>query len=198
MSFFTGTPGSWNQMSNLNKGQQGLQNNLLAANKGAGAGGSFEASADYYRDLLSNDSNTYNQMQAPELRQFKEQILPGIAEDFAGQGAGGLSSSGFRNASINAGTDLSERLGAMRAQLRQQGAQGLQQLGQQGLSPTSQNVYTQGQPGFLDSIGKGIGGAATGFLSGGPAGAAAGGLSSLVSKFGGLFGNKGPQGSERV
>lgn len=184
MGFFSGTPGKWSQQSNLNQGQQALQNNLLSANQGQGAGGSFGDAGDYYRSLLSNDNETYNQMQAPELRQFREQIIPDISEQFAGMGAGGLSSSGFRNASINAGTDLSERLGAMRAQLRQQGAQGLMGLGQQGLQQTNENIYTQGQPGFLDAIGKGIGGAATGFAMGGPAGALAGGLGGLFNRSG--------------
>ena len=198
MSFWSGQPGKWSQQSNLNKGQQGLQNQLLRANAGAGAGGSFGASADYYRNLLSDNPQDFQAMAAPEMRQFNEQTIPGLSEQFAGMGSGGLSSSGFRNAAVGAGTDLSERLGALRAQLRQSGAAGLMNLGQQGLQQTSQNVYTQGQPGFVDAIGKGIGGAATGFAMGGPAGAAAGGLSGLLSKFGGLFGKKSPKDPEWV
>jgi hypothetical protein len=58
-------------------------------------------------------------------------------------------------------------------------------LGQQGLNPTTQNIYTQGQPGLLDSIGSGLGGAATGFLSGGPVGAGIGGLAGLLKGRGG-------------
>ena len=157
MSFLTGTRGKWSQQSLLGKEQKPLYNQLLAAGRGAGAGGAFGEAADYYRDLLSNDSQTFNQMAAPEQRQFREQIIPDLSEQFAGMGSGGLSSSGFRNAAINAGTDLSERLGAIRAQLRQQGAAGLSNIGSQGLQRFNENVYTQGQPGLLDSIGGGIG-----------------------------------------
>lgn len=184
MGFWSGKPGSWDQRSNLNQGQQGLQNNLLQANMQSGAGGSFGTSADYYRNLLGDNPADFQAMAAPEMRQFNEQIIPGLSEQFAGMGSGGLSSSGFRNAAVGAGADLSERLGAMRAQLRQSGAAGLAGLGQQGLQQTSENIYTQGQPGFLDAIGKGLGGAATGFLAGGPAGAAMGGLSSLFNRGG--------------
>jgi hypothetical protein len=191
MSFgnlFSGQPGSWSQQSNLTPQQQKLQQNLLQANAGQGAGGSFGTSADYYRDLLSNDSNTFNQFQQPELRQFNEQTLPGIAEQYAGLGSGGLSSSGFRNASINAGTDLSERLGALRAQLRQQGAAGLMNLGQQGLQQTTENVYREPTGGLGDLIGPALGAAGTAFgvPFAGTLGAAAGkGLTNLFKNKGG-------------
>jgi hypothetical protein len=197
MSFWSGTPGSWSQKSTLSPEQQKLQGNLLQANAGQGAGGSFGASADYYRDLLSNDSDTFNQFQNPELRRFREDIIPDLSEQFAGMGSGGLSSSGFRNAAVNAGTDLSERLGAIRAQLRQQGAAGLMNLGQQGLNPTTQNVYTHGQPGLLQNIGTGVG-QGLGMAGGAYLGGGAPGISSLLGKFSGLFGPKGPQGEDRV
>ena len=175
MSFFTGTPGQWSQQSTLTPGQQKLQSGLQNS-----ANGSFGQAGNYYSSLLNENNQTFNDLSNPEFRRFNEQIIPDIAEQFAGMGSGGLSSSGFRNAAVSAGADLSERLGALRAQLRQQGAQGLMGLGSQALQPVAENVYTQGQPGFLDAVGEGIGGAATGFLMGGPAGAVAGGLSGLV------------------
>ncbi|CAK9251613.1 unnamed protein product [Sphagnum jensenii] len=70
-------------------------------------------------------------------------------------GAGGLSSSGFRNAAVSAGTDLSERLGAIRANLRQAGAQGLQNAGKIGLENRSQNMVTeQGTEGLYSNAAK--------------------------------------------
>lgn len=160
MSFFTGTKGKWSQRSTLGPEQQGLYQQMLAALSGQGGGGAFGQAADYYRDLLSDDSKNFQAFAAPEQRRFNEETIPGLSEQFAGMGAGGLSSSGFRNAAVNAGTDLSERLGAIRAQLRQQGAQGLNQMGQFGLSPQfNENVYTAGQPGLFDTIGGGIGNA---------------------------------------
>lgn len=157
MSFWTGSQGKFNQQSLLDKSQQPLYNQLQQANLGPGAGGSFGEAGDYYRSLLQNDNDTFNSFQAPELRRFREQTIPDLSEQFAGMGSGGLSSSGFRNAAVNAGTDLSERLGAIRAQLRQQGAQGLQSLGQQGLQQFNENVYTQGQPGALQGLFSGLG-----------------------------------------
>jgi hypothetical protein len=152
---------------------------------GSGAGGSFGTSADYYRDLLSNDSQTMNQLSAPELRQFNEQTIPGLSEQFAGMGSGGLSSSGFRNAAVNAGADLSERLGAIRAQLRSQGAAGLAGLGSQGLGQFNENIQRPGTPGFLESVAPAIGTAAGAYF-GGPVGASVG--NSLGQQLGGSFG----------
>jgi hypothetical protein len=113
--------------------------------------------------------------------------MPGISEQFAGMGSGGLSSSGFQNAAVNAGTDLSERLGAIRANLRQQGAQGLQNIGQLGLGNYSQNMVTQpGSEGFLGQVAPAVG-TAIGAYFGGPGGAAAGNQAGnwLKNSFGG-------------
>ncbi len=173
MGLFTGRKGRYKQQSTLGAQQQPLFAQLQAALQGQGAGGAFGSVADYYRDLMSNDSQAFNSFAAPEQRRFNEEIIPGLSEQFAGMGSGGLSSSGFRNSAVSAGTDLSERLGAIRAQLRQQGAQGLSNLGQFGLSPQFQeNIYQQGQPGLIDMAGPALG--ATGAAFGGPAGAAFG------------------------
>lgn len=150
--FFGGSPEKFQSQSVLGNEQQPLYQQLLAANQGEGAGGSFGESADYFRNLLSNDSEDFNAFANPELRRFNEQTIPGLSEQFAGMGSGGLSSSGFRNAAVSAGTDLSERLGAIRAQLRQQGAQGLANLGQQGLGQFKENIYRPATPGFLQSV----------------------------------------------
>lgn len=168
--FLTGTPEKRENVSLLTKQQKPLLNQAVNAGLGPGAGGAFGDSADYYRNLLSDDSEDYNAFAAPQMRQFNEQIIPDIAEQFAGMGSGNLSSSGFRNAAVNAGSDLSERLGAIRANLRQQGAQGLQGIGQVGLGNFSQNMVTQqGSPGFLSqaapAIGNGLAQYATGGLS---------------------------------
>ena len=172
MSFFTGTPGRNEQLSTLSPQQQQLFQQLLQAISGPGAGGAFGQAGDYYRNLLSDNPEDFNAFAAPELRRFREQTIPGLAEQFAGMGSGALSSSGFRNAAVGAGTDLSERLGALRAQLRQQGASGLMGLGGQGFQPTVENVYRQGQPGLVDAIGPALGGLAGSIL--GPIGTAAG------------------------
>ena len=173
-NFFTGTPERHENISTLRPEQEGLYNQSVNAGMNRGAGGAFGQAADYYRDQLSNENSDFNAFAAPQLRQYNQDIVPGLSEQFAGMGAGGLSSSGFRNAQVQGATDLSERLGAIRAQLRQQGAQGLQQIGQQGLQNFSQDRVTQpGSEGLLSQAAP-IAGAALGFMGGGPGGALAG------------------------
>lgn len=173
--FFTGKKEKNYQQSLLNPGQEDLHAQYLRALQSQGQGGGFGDAADYYRDLLSNDSQTMNQLSAPEMRQFNEEIIPGLSEQFAGMGSGGLSSSGFRNAAVNAGTDLSERLGALRAQLRAQGAQSFQNLSQGALNPVMENIHRPATGGFLQSAAPAVG-TAIGAAIGGPLGAAAGGF----------------------
>lgn len=172
--FFTGTPEKRENVSTLRPEQEGLYNQLVNAGKGQGAGGAFGDAADYYRNLLSDNSADYQAFSAPMLRQYNQDIVPGISEQFAGMGAGGLSSSGFRNAQVQGATDLAERLGSIRAGLRQQGAQGLANIGSQGLQSFSQNMVTQpGTEGFLSSVAPALGGA-IGTAFGGPLGGALG------------------------
>jgi hypothetical protein len=166
--FLFGSPEKRENVSTLRPEQEGLYNQAVNAGMGRGAGGAFGDAADYYRNNLSDNPADFAAFAAPQLRQYNEDIVPGISEQFAGMGAGGLSSSGFRNAQIQGATDLSERLGAIRANLRHSSAQGLQNIGQQGLQNYSQNMVTeQGHPGFLENIAPAIGGAIGGPLSGG-------------------------------
>lgn len=173
--FLTGSSPKMKQRSTLNKQQLPLSQQLYSAVQGPGAGGAFGTAADYYRDLLNPDSQAAQTMFAPEMRRFNEEIIPGISEQFAGMGSGALSSSGFRNSAVNAGTDLQERLAAIRAQLQMQGAQGLTGIGQFGLSPQfNENYATGGSPGFLSQVAPGIG-QGIGMAIGGPVGGAIGG-----------------------
>jgi len=145
-------------VSTLRPEQEGNYQNLQNAAQGKGASGAFGDAADYYRNLLSDNSADYQAFSNPMIRQYNEDIVPGLSEQFAGMGSGSLSSSGFRNAQMQGATDLSERLGALRAQLRQQGAQGLQNIGTQSLQPYSQNMETQaGSPGLIPSAFEAVG-----------------------------------------
>jgi hypothetical protein len=173
--FIEGTPEKRKQVSTLLPGQQPLYEQAVQAGLGEGAGGAFGQAADYYRNLMSDNPEELESFYAPERRNFYENTIPGLSEQFAGMGAGGLSSSGFRNAAVSAGVDLSERLGALRANLRQQGAQGLANIGQIGLGNFSQERVTQqGSPGFLSSVAPAVG-SAIGSAIGGPVGGAIGG-----------------------
>lgn len=156
---FGGSPGYYEQISRLEPSQQGIKGQLINAAGGKNTGGAFGQAYDYYSSLFNDDNDTFRSLANPEQRRFREEIIPGLSEQFAGMGSGGLSSSGFRNAAVSAGTDLSERLGAIRANLRQQGAAGLMGLGQAGLQQFSDNVYRPGEQGFLSSMMPGIGSA---------------------------------------
>ncbi len=184
--FFTGTPEKRENVSTLRPEQEGLYNQLVAAGQGQGAGGAFGQSADYYRNLLSDNPADLQAFTAPAMRQYNEEIVPGLSEQFAGMGSGGLSSSGFRNAQVQGGVDLAERIGQIRANLRQAGAQGLANIGQMGLQNYSQNMVTQpGSEGFLSQIAPAVGTAAGAYF-GGPAGAMLG--NQLGNQFGNSFG----------
>jgi len=176
---FTGSPEKRKNVSTLLPQQEPLRDQAINAGLQKGAGGAFGTAADYYRGLFDENSEDYNALSAPALRQYSQDIVPNISEQFAGMGSGGLSSSGFQNAQIQGATDLSERLGALRANLRQSGAQGLQNIGQLGLQNYGQNMVTQpGSEGLLSSLAPAIGtglGAAIGGAVGGPPGAMIGG-----------------------
>ncbi len=154
------------QQSLLGPEQQQNYQQLLSAGRGPGAGGAFGDVSDYYRNNLSNNSADFDAFAAPEMRRFREQTVPDLAEQFAGMGSGGLSSSGFRNAAVNAGSDLSERLGAIRAQIRQQSAQGLQGIGQLGLGNYNENIHRPETFGLLGNVAEGVGKAGGSYLTG--------------------------------
>lgn len=105
---------------------------------------------NYFQDLLSQNPEAFEKFAAPARREFSENIVPTIAEQFAGSGA--LSSSGFTQALGQAGAGLTERLQVMREGLRGQGISGLQQMGQTGLSTKPFGYQTIGaQPGFVQT-----------------------------------------------
>lgn len=189
--FLTGTPEKRENVSNLRPEQEGLYNQLQGAARGPGAGGAFGDAADYYRNNLSDNPADFNAFAAPALRQYNQDIIPGISEQFAGMGAGGLSSSGFQNAQIQGATDLSERLGALRANLRQSSAQGLQNIGQQGLGNYSNNMVTQpGSQGVLSQALPAIGAAGLSAVGGPALGALGYQAGNAVNNW---FGGKGQQ-----
>jgi hypothetical protein len=116
-----------------------------------GQGGGLQQANQYDQSLLGNGQEAFNQFSAPYLQQFQEQILPMIAERFAGGGA--LSSSGFGQAVGGAGAGLQSNLAQLFSQLqgqaagRQQGQfQNLSQIGL-GYSPFAYHEK-QGTTGF--------------------------------------------------
>lgn len=107
----------------------------------------------------------------PAIRQFEEKTIPGLAERFAGLGAGAQSSSAFQQALGQAGADLSERLAAMSAQQRQ-GLFGpllgaaMQPRHEQVFQPSGPTGLASGIGGILGALGQGVGTGLGGFLGG--------------------------------
>lgn len=195
MAFFQGSAPEYEQISNLTPQQLRIEKERRRASKGA-----FSQAGDYWRNILSNNPEAFSAFEAPAQRQFNEQIIPDLAEQFAGMGAGNLSSSGFRNSAVGAGADLSERLASMRAQLRENAASNLYNLGQSALQPHAQWMQTQpGSEGFFSNVASGIGqaipAAIAGFAQGGPAGAAVGAGTGFAS---GAFGKSSPYGKQGI
>ena len=109
------------------------------------------------------------QVADPAIRQFQQQVVPALQEEFVGQGA--ASSSGLNRALASAGGELEAQLASQLSSFQQAGQANqlqllAQALGLQGFQP----VVNPGKPGLGAPIGSALG-AAGGFLVGGPAGA---------------------------
>jgi len=122
----------------------------------------FQQGQGFLNDLF-NDPDFFNNIEAPSLRQFNEEILPGVASRFASQGTGGsLGSTAFRNALGRESSNLAERLSANRTGMQQQGTNqalgygqaqnnNFMQLLQQALQPT-QNTYQGPSQGIFGGL----------------------------------------------
>jgi len=177
-----GSPDKLNKVPTGTPQQEQLHNQILSQAMGMSQnGGGYNRAQDYYSNLLGpNQQEAYNQFSQPYLQQFQEQMLPQIAERFAGAGA--LSSSGFGQALGGATSNLQSQLAQLFSQLQGQaaGAQTNQfnQLSQNGLNyqPFAYN-QEEGSQGFLGPLMGGLAGAL-----GGPLGSALGsGIGSGIS-----------------
>lgn len=142
--------------------QQNLHGNILSnAMNMQQPGGGYDLAQNYFNNFLGADQQqAFDQFSQPYLQQFQEQMLPQIAERFAGAGA--LSSSGFGQSLGGAASGLQAQLAQLFSQLQSQAA-GQQynqynQLSQTGLNyqPFAYNKQ-QGSSGFLGPLLGGIG-----------------------------------------
>lgn len=141
--------------STFNKQQQNFMNEgLNSLSPGQGditQNPTFQGGNEWLQNLFS-DPNFFKSFEAPLMRQFEEETIPGLANRFAGMGSGGsLGSTSFRNALGREASTLHEKIASLRGGLQQTGANQalqyaqqpasnyLQQL-QQFLTPT-QNTY---------------------------------------------------------
>lgn len=170
------------QGSTYSKGQRNTIDDILGQIKGMRTSGggdisqqqNFQQGSDWLQNLF-NDPSFFQNIEAPAMRQFNEEILPGIANRFASMGSGGsLGSTAFRNQANREGSNLAQNLSAQRTGMQQQGANqalgygqaqnnSFLQLLQQALQPT-QNTMTQPTGGlFGPLLGALGGGAAAGY-----------------------------------
>jgi len=157
MSFFNTLFGTQSEMKQQPTQTPQQMQYLQQILQGLQGGNSDIQGMNYLNSLFSNDPQAFRDYEAPAMRQFNEQILPGIAERFTGMGAGSQNSSAFQQQATAAGSRLSENLAAQRANLRGQGINQMQGFGQMGLTPQFENIYMQGQPGLLQGLSGGLG-----------------------------------------
>lgn len=141
------TPRGYERFSTLSAEQQNILSQLLPQLLGRAQGmdmGAFEA---------------------PYKRQFEQEIIPGLAERFAGLGAGSQSSSAFQQALGQAGAGLTENLAMLREQQQQNALQSLAQL----LGIPMEGLVKKGL-----GLGQRFGQAGAGALGGAASGALAG------------------------
>lgn len=157
-NFWTGSKDQIKQTQNYSPQQLQLLNQILQQYQSS-MGGAFNQLNSQIND---EDPLDFNAIEAPIMQQYQEDIIPGILERFAGQGAS--SSSAMNQTLARSGKDLSQGLAAQRAgmsnqrmQIKQNAMNLLQQYGSQGLSQQTSPYVQQGSKGFLDYGAQGMG-----------------------------------------
>ncbi len=114
---------SLNQVPSKTPQQIAHQNNMLkAAQKMMESGGGYNNAENFFNKFLGpNQEEEFGKFSEPYLQKFNEQMLPNIAERFAGNGA--LSSSAFGQALGGASAGLQSDLARMFTDLQSQAAQ---------------------------------------------------------------------------
>ena len=109
--------------------------------------------------MAQGSPELFDQLEAPAMRQFQQQILPGIANRYVGSGIG--NSSGMQNSFAGAGRDLAENLQSQRLGYQQNATQQIMGLMNLLLShPAQQTGLVQKQNigyDLLKLLGSGVG-----------------------------------------
>lgn len=181
--FFVGTPGRVESASTLNPAQQEQLQRILGtidpSQFAIQQQPTYQAGQSYLQSLLGGNISQFTD---PYMRQFKEQTVPGLAEQFAG--LGGLSSSGFQQALGGAASGLQEKLASLRGSLMFGAlpqalgfaqAPGQMQLGLTGigLKPSIENIYKPQTQGLLQQLAPQLAKFAIAYYTGNPGAVAA-------------------------
>lgn len=108
----------------MTKEQESLLNQIIKMLGKDGMGQGYGEAIGLQRQLMDPSSEAVQQFTDPYMKQFQQEIIPGIAERFAGMSpmGGGLMTSGFGQALGGAGAGLQSQLAALKAGLGQQAA----------------------------------------------------------------------------
>jgi hypothetical protein len=136
--------------STYNKQQQNFMsqglNKLGGQNPDITQNQNYQEGSDWLSNLF-NDPNFFKSFEAPLMRQFEEETIPGLANRFAGMGSGGSTgSTAFRNQLGREGSNLHEKIASLRGGLQQQGTNQALQYAQQPVSNYMQQLQQMLQP----------------------------------------------------
>lgn len=177
--WFFGSEDKLEQVPNGTPQQLNLHNNVIDQANNLSQGG-YNAAQKYQTNLLQPGNESYQNFANPYIENFEEEILPMIAERYAGMGA--LSSSGFGQSVGSASKGLQTGLAKLFEELRMQAAGNItnqyNQLTNTGLNYKPFDYQKkQGSAGFINPLISALGTAAAG-----PSGYALGqGAANLVS-----------------
>lgn len=153
LDFLFGGQSKMKPVPTMTPEQQALLKQLLG-----GLGGPMEAGIGNLMKILQGGDAAFKEYEAPMMRKFNEEIIPGIGERFAGMGAGAQSSSAFPQALSQASGSLTEALAAQRAGLQNQALSQLQGLLGMGLNAHPfQYAQSGGGGGLFGAMMPGIG-----------------------------------------
>ena len=114
---------------------------------------------DFISRLLGGDESIFQELEAPALRQFQEQIIPGLSERFTGMGLGAQGSSGYQQTLGAAGSRLAQDLAGQRAQYRMSALDRLLAQAGQTMQARPFDIVPR-TPGFIEGAATGIAGGA--------------------------------------
>lgn len=151
MDILFGAESKQKNLETLTPEQQNLFAMLQQALSGqGGADNPFSGAISHLAGLASGDEDAMKAFTDPMQRQFSEQTIPDLAAKFAGMGSGGaFSGSGFRGAAMREGSNLAERMQAMRSQMQTQAAGMLPGFFSQATSPQFQPGATKPTQGLI-------------------------------------------------
>lgn len=163
----SGKKGKATQYETKTPQQKQYLNSILAGQGGVGSTKLHQQGSSILEDLLSNDPEAVKRFQAPYMRHFHEQVLPQIAERYAG--LGGLSSSAFRQSLGQAAGGLEENLANARFGMLGQALQYAQAPGDERMRAAGEGMFNTnvqpGQPSLGQSFATNFAGALSGPLA---------------------------------